>query len=274
MLSILSGCILCFTSLSKSLNGKRLLQLENDNEYELEKSNDDTTRRELVAVSTVIGILSLIAGTTTAGINTGKAIAGSITDDGAIFTINNYFAKVDIHHAGTHIAEGSTLVAPKALIHAASVENTGGAFDDSGPGDSAGYVQYQVNDPENPSISYCIGYAWSSEANSLCWTSNSHDNWVVYSLTSKRCLTDLNAAANAHYNLIRISCGKGTYTVNHIVADGTYNVQQVGTARNQERRILSQDGKIGITAAISTPDGDRDHPQIRIDIGPRKKIFG
>jgi len=281
MLSILTACILGFTSFSKSSNGKRLLRLENDNEYELEKS-DASTRRELIEPATTIAFLSLIAATTTAGINAGKLVAGQITDDGAIFTINNYFAELDLHLKGTHVTEGSTLQAPRALVHRATHDNSGGAFDDSGPGDSAGYVQYEISDTNYPSIKYCIGYAWSSEADSICWTSNYHDNWVVYSLSDRAC-PNLNTASDEHYYRIKVACkendDKGGYTASGgnwggFWTDAKWNIDQVSRAREAERRIGSNDGKIGMTVAVSTPDGDLDHPHVRIDVGPWKKIFG
>mmetsp|Transcript_2936 Transcript_2936/g.2470 ORF Transcript_2936/g.2470 Transcript_2936/m.2470 type:complete len:285 (+) Transcript_2936:94-948(+) len=284
MLSILTACILGFTSFSKSSNGKRLLRLENDNEYELEKS-DASTRRELIEPATIgaaAAVISAIAGTTVAGINVGNAIVASITDDGAIFTINNYFAELDLHLKGTHVTEGSTLQAPRKLVHRATHDNTGGAFDDSGPGDSAGFVQYGITDPDNSSNKYCIGYAWSSEADSLCDNSGSHNNYVVYSLSDRAC-PNLNTASDEHYYRIKVACkendDKGGYTASGgnwggFWTDAKWGLDQVGNARKQERSIGSNDGKIGITVAVSTPDGDRDHPHIRIDAGPSKKIFG
>jgi len=281
MLSILTACILGFTSFSKSSNGKRLLRLENDNEYELEKS-DASTRRELIEPATTIAFLSLIAATTTAGINVNNAIVAHITDDGAIFRINNYFAEVDLYHKGTHIAEGSTIQVPSALVRRATHDNSGGAFDDSGPGDSAGYVQYEISDTNYPSIKYCIGYAWSSEADSICDNSGSQNNYVVYSLAQRAC-PNLNKAADEHYYRMKVACktnaDKGSYTTGGgnwggFWTDAYWKLNQVGHAINRDRKIGSNDGKIGITFAVSTPDGDVDHPQIRIDIGPWKQIFG
>lgn len=229
----------------------------------------------VVIWAAIMGTISAVAGSTIAGVNIANAV--NIDDDGAQFTINNYFRDVELHFKGYYVVEGSNIKgASQPTIRAASTDNSGGAFDDSGSDtSSAGYVQYEVTNPISGE-KYCYAYAWGMDYDE--WGSDA--NIIMAGIYQSPCpmfpvslpsWTGFNGASMGWFNF-DANVGK-----NSVYRDGygwtTYRTKSVQEAL-KGISLSSMDTKIGMSLQVSLPDGDSDHPQITIDVGPYTKIFG
>jgi len=262
-------------------------------------------RRSLIAFSTIATAIGAIAGSLSIAGNVQHWSQYHVDDDGAYFMINNHFDTIELHLKGKYVIEGSTLEGPAPKIEPASKEAAGGVFDDSGPGDSAGYIQYEITNPHTTDH-YCIGYLWSSEADSVHPAGAGNGaNWLVALIRKQQCpfvLEGYTYAWSALLTGIKAYCKIKlpdndcdtsfvpttiwdqqtwfpTTDYTFYTSDSVHRIMHVKQARdasvpNEYFRIPSIDLKIGMQLHVATPDGDEDHPEITIDVGPYKEIFG
>jgi len=260
-------------------------------------------RRSLIAFTTITATISAIAGSLSIANQVQKWSSFDIDDDGAYFKINNHFEAIELHWEGTEVVEGSTREPAASLIRPAKKDAAGGVFDDSGRGDSAGYIQYEITNPITTDH-YCIGYLWSSEADSVHGR-DTGSNWLVALIRKMECPSKSDGFNYAKGALLKgieefckkevqplpikplwMHCGRDADDYYFETTDYTYytdkashRIMHVKQARgasavDDQFRIPSIDLKIGMRLHVATPDNDEDHPQVTIDVGPYKEIFG